>query len=289
MSKPKAKRHLLHCAQGETLRFYNNGRMFDCDLGTLGIDSCVVVVLRDKKGNISLSHIDKTADLSFIAREAAIMQGEYTIDVCAIDGNSKFAPVVLQYVKDHFPDIKNSKGTQEPRKMKLQEGGKPANLLVKRDDHGIKQPSGEQLDAAYNFLSDGTFNDRQRCQAVRQFFTRLPATLPQVMNDEKGAPMPRTGILDHPEIVRFLEETRPLMVKGSEQDLRKKCEELAIRHSGETKKPFSMSITLNYLDLLPQVLKEYFEMEKSFPQSRVRVTDTSKTAQNPPISTTIDV
>lgn len=85
------------------------------------------ILLKDKHGNISLTHADDRTDFGFIKREAATMQGEFTLDVVIKDMQEANIPnntpniylkAVSKFIASHFPNIKNSKGNNDTRKTK---------------------------------------------------------------------------------------------------------------------------------------------------------------------------
>ncbi|WP_237759443.1 hypothetical protein [Legionella parisiensis] len=41
----------------------------------------MAIIIADKKGNVSLTHVDADTELSFIKDEIAFMDGECTIDI----------------------------------------------------------------------------------------------------------------------------------------------------------------------------------------------------------------
>lgn len=280
MSKTQSKKFLLHCAQGETVRFYNNKKMFQCDIGTLGIDSCVVVIIKDKGGNISLTHLDATADLGFIEREIEdFIEGDFTIDVCAIEGDSIYVPSVLEYVKENYPAIKNMRGNQDLRRLKhpvnLQDPSKilPANVVVFRSEDEVKliQPDGIRIDENYKCLDDGTHNKRVNEQSIRQFFKYLEKTMPRVMNRPDGTPIAyeEGRLLSHPDIVEFLGKVEPILKLEDKEPLYEAIRELAKRN-GDTLD--CDPNTNNYLTLLPRILERHFEGVVTRPMGSSRVT-----------------
>ncbi|WED43685.1 hypothetical protein [Legionella cardiaca] len=64
--------------QNETVRKTAEQKGFPA---TVGLEGCVAIIFADKKGNVSLTHVDSDTDLSFIKVEISFMEGEFTIDV----------------------------------------------------------------------------------------------------------------------------------------------------------------------------------------------------------------
>jgi hypothetical protein len=63
--------------QNETIRRSHDETLVD--LATIGITNCVAVIIKDEKGNASLTHVDAHTDLNFINLEAALIKDNYTI------------------------------------------------------------------------------------------------------------------------------------------------------------------------------------------------------------------
>ncbi|CAM3054970.1 hypothetical protein LEAN103870_14875 [Legionella anisa] len=62
---------------------------------TVGLEGCVAIIIADKKGNVSITHVDADTDLSFIKNEIAFMDGEYTIDIIKKPGKGNLDLKVL--------------------------------------------------------------------------------------------------------------------------------------------------------------------------------------------------
>ncbi len=256
-SPAKPKRYLLHAAQGETVRFYNK-KMFDCDIGTLGIDSCVAVIIRDENGNVSLSHIDATGDLSFIEREVKeFVKGNFTIDVCAIESSSEYAKEVLKHVQKNYPQIKNLRGDSDLIGLNFQNGRETNVVFHRNEEVKIVELDGDRLDAAYNFMDDGTFNQRRADQTVRQFFKYIDKAMPRVINKPDGNPIPYdSSFLQRPEIEEFLKKVKPLMKLKDKSLFRAEIAKLAEKNGDDiTQLPHS----LNYMEIFPETLQRYFD------------------------------
>lgn len=71
-------RTMLIAGQNETVRKTADQSGFPA---TVGLQGCVAVIIADKKGNVSLTHVDADTDLSFIKKEIEFMEGEFTIDL----------------------------------------------------------------------------------------------------------------------------------------------------------------------------------------------------------------
>ncbi|WP_019215949.1 hypothetical protein [Legionella tunisiensis] len=71
-------RTMLIAGQNETVRKNATQNGFPA---TVGLEGCVAVIIADKKGNVSLTHVDADTDLSFIKKEIEFMDGEFTIDL----------------------------------------------------------------------------------------------------------------------------------------------------------------------------------------------------------------
>lgn len=74
----RPQRTMLIAGQNETVRKTAAQSGFPA---TVGLQGCVAVIIADKKGNVSLTHVDADTDLSFISREVEFMDGEFTIDL----------------------------------------------------------------------------------------------------------------------------------------------------------------------------------------------------------------
>ena len=124
---------IIIAGQNETIRKHAGEKI---DLCTLGLIGCVAVIIQDKKGNASLTHVDLYTDLSFIRDETTSMDGVYTIDVVRIEPNqSDLADKVQNYVKGEFKGVTNSKGNFDERKSKngtvlLRDGGMKTPLAI---------------------------------------------------------------------------------------------------------------------------------------------------------------
>ncbi|MDF1683041.1 MAG: hypothetical protein P1U36_00125 [Legionellaceae bacterium] len=51
------------------------------DLMAVGLFHAVAIIIQDKRGNASITHVSHSTDLAFIQREAQLMQGQYTLDI----------------------------------------------------------------------------------------------------------------------------------------------------------------------------------------------------------------
>ncbi len=71
-------RTMIIAGQNETVRKTASQKGFPA---TVGLEGCVALIIADKKGNVSLTHVDADTDLSFITDEIKLMDGEFTIDV----------------------------------------------------------------------------------------------------------------------------------------------------------------------------------------------------------------
>lgn len=69
-------RTLILAGQHETIRKYPEEDLF---LGTIGLVNCVAVIIADKEGMVSLTHVDSNTDLSFINDELELMGKEFKI------------------------------------------------------------------------------------------------------------------------------------------------------------------------------------------------------------------
>lgn len=73
------EKKLIVVGQNETARV--TAAQEDTFLATLGLFGCVAFIVKDKNGNVSLTHVDRCTNLDFIQEEVASMQGPYTIDI----------------------------------------------------------------------------------------------------------------------------------------------------------------------------------------------------------------
>lgn len=71
-------RVMLIAGQNETVRKTATQKGFPA---TVGLEGCVALIIADKKGNVSITHVDADTDLSFIKGEVAFMDGAFTIDL----------------------------------------------------------------------------------------------------------------------------------------------------------------------------------------------------------------
>jgi len=62
---------------------------------TVGLEGCVALIIADKKGNVSITHVDAGTDLSFIKGEVAFMEGEFTIDLIKKPGKGELDQKIL--------------------------------------------------------------------------------------------------------------------------------------------------------------------------------------------------
>lgn len=125
-------RTIIHIAQGE-IAILNCKKNSNTDLMTLGLMGCCAVLFIDDHSNIILAHVDDIIDLDFVKTFTAKMQGKYTIDIIAhSDHLDPMGNAISNYLKKHFPAIKNSKGTHDIRKTKT------GVVLIQSIDNEIK-------------------------------------------------------------------------------------------------------------------------------------------------------
>ncbi|WP_454780355.1 hypothetical protein [Legionella sp. WA2022007384] len=67
---------------------------------TVGLEGCVAIIFADKKGNVSLTHVDTDTDLSFIKREVAFMDGPFTIDLIKKTGKGDLDLKIIMFLDD---------------------------------------------------------------------------------------------------------------------------------------------------------------------------------------------
>ncbi|BCA94646.1 hypothetical protein TUM19329_10070 [Legionella antarctica] len=97
-------RTMLIAGQNETVRKTASQHGFPATVGLIG---CVALIIADKKSNVSLTHVDSSTDLSFIAGEIEFMDGEFTIDL--IRGKGELYREILAVLEAMgFSDIQPS-------------------------------------------------------------------------------------------------------------------------------------------------------------------------------------
>ncbi|KTD69183.1 MULTISPECIES: hypothetical protein [Legionella] len=85
-------RVMLIAGQNETVRKMESQKGFPA---TVGLEGCVALIIADKKGNASITHVDADTDLSFIKHEVAFMDGDFTIDLIKRPGKGELYLKVL--------------------------------------------------------------------------------------------------------------------------------------------------------------------------------------------------
>ncbi|MCE0721781.1 hypothetical protein [Legionella resiliens] len=92
--------------QNETVRKMAAQKGFPA---TVGLEGCVAIIIADKKGNVSLTHVDSDTDLSFIMGEVALMDGEFTIDLIKKSGKGELDQKILKALdKMGFSEVPSS-------------------------------------------------------------------------------------------------------------------------------------------------------------------------------------
>lgn len=94
-SNARESRLMVVAGQNETLRKSSDADVY---LATIGLNGCVALIISDEKGTVSLTHIDRNTDLSFIADELKIMSGNVQIYLVKRKGTGDLSLVIRNVI-----------------------------------------------------------------------------------------------------------------------------------------------------------------------------------------------
>ncbi len=257
---------IIICGQNETVRKSVDQR--NIRLCTMGLKSCVAVIITDKSGNISLTHVDGNTDLSFIPKEITeFMKGGYNIDVVAVDGlmGEYVATKVSAYLKESFPTINNSKGNQNIRKIKESTDysrGVMVDDLVDQSGNfqiSLKQPVWQDLEEFGDVRASENAQKRIYQRQIAFYFLR--ESMPHLAFADDNFIEYEAERTDLPQIQRFLES-----VKGKITDpafVRDAYLKESAHHEVLSSLRGLIYATTKYLDLLAQETPKAVEAPKT--------------------------
>lgn len=197
-------RRIILASQNETIR---RGHAQDVDLASLGIIHNVVIIIKDRYGYASLTHIDPETILAFINIEIQWLQNQgvrkndITLDIIEHKNSSgAFSRHIIQYLIDNqLNDIPSSKEDQRIRRVNK------GTVLLR--DEKIYQPDLSAFsELTYKILSESALisdsnplkNDILEISALNPlqqqqdiYITQLNCSigdtrLPKIVHDENG-------------------------------------------------------------------------------------------------------
>lgn len=130
-------RTIIVAGQNETVR--KKSEQTEVDLATIGLMSCVAIIIADKHGNASLTHVDDGTDLDFIQTELLAIPGSTLDIVKSADSTSDLDQKVCEKLHDLGLDSTPSSGAKRIRTVK---------------DHTILLRDGKMLQPKMAYLTE---------------------------------------------------------------------------------------------------------------------------------------
>lgn len=137
------KENIVYCSQSQTVR-----KSFESEpsisLCTVGVESCVGILIKDQKGNASLSHVESFTDMSFIEDELTFIRRNGGDPEVFIYSNSTLK---ISLVKPDYksPAHREAEKYFKEKNMSFYNVGLSSNVILYHDTTGIKNATSQDI------------------------------------------------------------------------------------------------------------------------------------------------